>query len=68
MVSQEFDIPEIKFQVTEHRVEKKKCSCGYCNIAPNASKIKNYTYYGDHIRGLILNLKNQQMLPFYRTK
>jgi len=67
-ISQEFDIPEIRIQVTEHRIEKKKCSCGFCNIASNASSIKNHTYYGDHLRGLILYLKNQQMLPFNRTK
>lgn len=65
---QEFDIPEIKFHVTEHQIEKKKCSCGHCNIAPNVPQMKNHVFYGDRIRGLILYLKNVQMLPFQRTK
>jgi hypothetical protein len=49
-------------------LEKKKCSCGHCNISPNAPEIKNRTFYGNNFRALILYLKNQQMLPFHRTK
>ena len=66
--AQEFNIPNVKIFVTEHKVENKKCNCGHCNVATNAPEIKNNTYYGDYFRAIILYLKNHQMLPFNRTK
>lgn len=65
---QEFDIPKSNLLVTEHKIEIKRCSCGHCNKNTHAPDMRNHTYYGDNIKSLIIYLKNEQMLPYKRTR
>lgn len=63
---QEFDIPPLKVQVTEHRVEVKECrACGYVNKGD--APIKSATQYGKRVEALAMYLGQYQLLPFERS-
>jgi transposase len=60
---QVFDIPQPKINVTEHRVEEKKCPC--CGERTRASfpeTVKGPTQYGDRVRALIAYFSHQHFL------
>lgn len=64
---QVFDIPEIKIEVTQHRVAKKICSCcGKTSQAKFPKHITRDTQYGNNIKSLCVYLQNYQMLPYSR--
>lgn len=66
---QEFDIPPISIQVTEHRRVKKNCSfCGKMNQGSFPEHLSQQTQYGDRIKAFSVYLQYYQMLPFDRTK
>lgn len=67
-IGQEFELPEMKLKVIEHRVEKKVCKCGFCNIPLNAPQLRNHAFYGNKFKTFVLYLKNHHMFPFARTK
>lgn len=64
---QVFDLPDIKIEVTEHRVLKKTCSCcGKLNKGHYPKAVTQLTQYGTRIKGLCVYLQNYQMLPYSR--
>jgi transposase len=63
---QEFDLPKIKIEVTEHRAELKICKCGYANKAKFPERIKAPVQYGENIQSLCINLSNYQFLSYDR--
>ena len=62
------DIPQPKINVTEHRVEEKKCPC--CGERTRASfpeNVKGPIQYGDRVRALIAYFSHQQFIPIDRV-
>jgi len=65
---QVFDIPQPKINVTEHRVEEKKCPCcGERNRASFPENIKGPTQYGDRVRALVAYFSHQHFIPVDRV-
>jgi len=65
---QVFDIPQPKINVTEHRVEEKKCPC--CSEITRASfpeNINGPVQYGDRIRALIAYFSHEHFIPVDRV-
>ena len=63
---QVFDIPPIILEVTEHRAEKKKCSCGHMNIASFPDNIAAPVQYGDNVKGLGIILNAYECVSYDR--
>lgn len=62
-----FDIPPLKVNVTEHRVEQKICSsCGLKNQGVFPEGVEQPTQYGSRIKALITYLNQYQLLPYGR--
>lgn len=65
---QVFDIPQPKVNVTEHRVEEKKClCCGEVIKAFFPENIKGPVQYGDRIRALIAYFSHEHFIPVDRV-
>lgn len=63
---QVFDIPQPKINVTEHRVEEKKCPC--CGERTRASEnVKGPVQYGDRVRALTAYFSHQHFIPVDRV-
>jgi len=66
---QVFDIPEIKVQVTEHQVFKKRCNaCGHETTSSFQAQAKDPVSYGNNIESLIGYLHARQYIPFKRMQ
>jgi transposase len=64
---QVFDIPPLRIEVTEHRVQRKICTCcGHETQANFPKGISQLTQYGHRIRALMVYLNQYQLLPFHR--
>jgi transposase len=64
---QVFDIPEIKIEVTEHRVEIKECPhCGTVTEANFPAGATRPAQYGSRIKGLLTYLSQYQLMPYDR--
>lgn len=64
---QVFDIPQPKINITEHRVEEKKCSCcGLCTRASFPDNINGPVQYGDRVRALIAYFSHEHFIPVDR--
>ena len=64
---QVFDLPEIKVQVTEHVVERRRCSCGRCTTAAFPPVAKAPTCWGPNVAALGLYLMGRQHIPIGRA-
>jgi transposase len=65
---QVFDIPQPKVNVTEHRLEEKKCPCcGRLTKASFPENIKGPVQYGDRVRALIAYFSHQHFIPVDRV-
>ena len=65
---QVFDIPQPKINVTEYRVEEKKCPCcGEITRASFPENIKGPVQYGDRIRALIAYFSHEHFIPVDRV-
>ena len=68
-VRQEFDIPPIAIEVTEHRRMKKTCPhCHKVNQGGFPRHLVQQAQYGERIKAFSVYLQYYQMLPFDRTK
>ena len=62
------DIPQPKVEITEHRVEEKKCACcGALNRAVFPDAIKGPVQYGDRTQALIAYFAHQHFIPVDRV-
>lgn len=65
---QVFDIPQPKINVTEHRVEEKKCPCcGELSRASFPENVKGPVQYGDRVRALIAYFSHEHFIPVDRV-
>lgn len=64
---QVYDLPPVKIEVTEHRVEVKQCSV--CNKETVADcDVVASVQYGERIKSMGIYLNQYQMLPFERSQ
>jgi transposase len=65
---QVFDIPQPKINVTEHRVEEKRCPCcGERTRAAFPENVRGPVQYGDRVRALIAYFSHQHFIPVDRV-
>ena len=65
---QVFDIPPVELLVTEHQVAVKDCpACGQTNQGHFPFEVSNVVQYGPRIKGMMVYLMEQQLLPSHRT-
>ena len=65
-VRQVFDLPEIALEVTEHRIEHRRCVCGQRTMGPVPAGVGAPTQYGPGVRALGTYLLAGQHLPLAR--
>jgi transposase len=64
---QVFDIPPVKLEVTEHRVETKVCPhCGKVSKADYPDDVRRPAQYGSRIKGFTVYLNQYQLIPYER--
>ena len=66
-VRQVFDLPDKRLEVTEHRAEGRRCSCGATTRAPFPEEAKGPACYGPIVRATAVYLMVGQHLPVGRT-
>ena len=64
---QVFDIPPIRLRVTEHRAQRRRCSCGHTTAAAFPPEATAPACYGPGVRAVICYLAVYQHLPVERT-
>lgn len=64
---QVFDMPQPKVEVTEHRVEEKRCPCcGVINRALFPENIRGPVQYGERVQALAAYFAHQHFIPVDR--
>jgi transposase len=65
---QVFELPPVRVEVTEHRVETRRCSaCGERTKAEFPREVRAPVQYGEGVRARATYLHKYQLLPFART-
>ncbi len=68
LARQVFDIPPLELLVTEHQVAVKGCpGCGQTSQGRFPFEASNVVQYGPRLRGTMVYLMEQQLLPSHRT-
>ena len=65
---QVFEVPPLQVEVSEHRAQRKRCSCcGTLNRAEFPEAVAQPVQYGPRLQGIAAYLKNYGLLPYQRT-
>ena len=64
---QVFDVPQVRVQVTEHRVQTALCRCGKTHCGDFPPEVTQAAAYGPRVRSLAVYLTQYQMVPVART-
>jgi transposase len=64
---QVFDIPVARYQVTEHRTQQLRCTCGQLHQSLFPQEVTEVVQYGPNVRALAVHLTHSQLLPLARS-
>lgn len=64
---QVFDIPPIRYVVTEHRVLESRCACGKVHRGKFPDGVSAPVQYGSGIKATVVELTHHHMMPVART-
>lgn len=64
---QVFDLPPIRFQITEHRGLEVQCACGKRHVSPFPEEVTQPVAYGAAIKGVAVYLTQYQLLSVDRS-
>jgi transposase len=64
---QVFDIPVAQYQVTEHRTQHLRCTCGQVHQSRFPEGVTETVQYGPNVRALAVHLTHGQLLPVARS-
>jgi transposase len=64
---QVFDLPPLGLRVTEHRAERRRCTCGSTTAAAFPAHVRTAACYGPGVRALVGYLCAYQHLPMDRA-
>lgn len=64
---QVFDIPTPRIEVTEHCVQKVKCSCGKIHTGVFPEGVNSPVQYGSGVRAMAVYLNQYQHIPYERS-
>ena len=64
---QVFDLPEVRLDVTEHRLQHRSCRCGTVTMAPAPAGAGAPVQYGPRVRAIGSYLVGYQHLPYQRA-
>ncbi|NIU01017.1 MAG: IS66 family transposase [Nitrosopumilaceae archaeon] len=62
------DIPPVKPEITEHRVFKRRCTCGHETISGYPENVNTPVSYGSNVESLIGYFHSRQYIPFARMQ
>jgi len=61
------DLPPIRFEATEHRIEQVQCRCGKVHRSAFPAGVSQAAHYGSQIKAAVVYLTQYQQLPVDRT-
>jgi transposase len=64
---QVFDLPPLRYEVTEHQVLQTQCMCGKVHRGQFPSDVSAPVQYGPAVLAAMVHLTHQHMLPLART-
>lgn len=64
---QVFDIPPLRYEVTEHQVTETLCACGKIHRGKFPEDVTAPVQYGPRIKAAAVHLTNHHMMPVART-
>jgi transposase len=64
---QVFELPPVRLLVSEHRAERRRCSCGRVTAARFPDGVDAPAQYGPSVRALVIYLVCYQHLPYQRA-
>ena len=64
---QVFDLPVIRYEVTEHQLLQTQCRCGKIHRGAFPSDVSGPVQYGPRVLATVVYLTNQHMMPLQRT-
>jgi transposase len=64
---QVFELPQVRLEVTEHRLQHRRCRCGSTTMAAAPAGVGAPTQYGPRVRAFAAYLIGYQHLPYERA-
>jgi transposase len=64
---QVFDLPSLRYEVTEHQVLESRCTCGQSHRSEFPAEVKAPVQYGPRVKAAVVHLSQHHMLPAQRT-
>jgi len=64
---QVFDLPEVKYEVTEHQAMQAVCSCGQVHTGEFPAGVNATVQYGQRARAAMVHLNQTHAVPLQRT-
>jgi transposase len=64
---QVFDLPEVKYEVTEHQAMQAVCSCGQVHTGEFPAGVNATVQYGPRARAAMVHLNQNHAVPLQRT-
>jgi transposase len=64
---QVFDIPPLRYEVTEHQIFEARCTCGKVHRGEFPNDVAAPVQYGARIKAAVVHLTHHHMMPVART-